>query len=567
MPKTLGGARRWLFVRLVANGVAQAAAMVGAALIIRDIFDTHIVSSAEPDENALVVSIIGLTLVGLITALLRLAERVDAERFGQSYAFSVRRRLFEQLIRINPRNLVTRQHGNILLRFIGDLGALRRWLSMGLARLASAGLLIVLTFAALALVNAPLAMIVMLSLTCGAVLTVSLGPPLEAAIRDMRRRRSRMADFIAEKTAAMLVAQSHGQQTRERRRLRRHSERVRSTSLRRAALVGALRGVSEASIRVSTSLALLVGGYEVANGNATAGTVVAAMTIVGFIAAPVRDLSRVYDYWQAGRVSHEKLRNFLALRDVMRGPRHPLPLPEGNGRLEFRDVCVTDVFSEVNMTTPPGKVIALLGANGAGKSTLLWLAARLIDPDKGQVFLDGQDLRKLGLDELRRNIGIVSADIPLLRGTVEQNILYRCVSAPAEELQRVYALCGINDVNVDSPILPGARVSAGGRNLSQGQRQRIALARALIGSPRVLLLDEPETGLDKDARLALDHVVKKFNGTLLLATHDPARVSLADEVWRIRNGSVTVGKSPDVDDVAASGQPARSYATAAGMGV
>lgn len=533
LPDILAGRRRRLFALLVVNGFAQALVMVGSALLIQQIIDGYVVGATQPIFSLLQLAT-ALLVAALLAAGLRMRERIDAEHLGQDYADKVRRRMYRQLLRLSPPALQRRRQGDLLLRFVGDLGALRRWLSLGLARLIVAGLLIVLTCLALAAVNAVLAGILFVSLSVGLLLTLTLGPRLEAAIRAVRRRRSRMSANVAERAGALLAVQAGGQYRAERRKLKKQSRAVRRAEVQRAAWLGALRGIADATVRVATALALLLGAWQVAAGNATAGTVVAAMSIVSFIAAPTRELSRVYDYWQAAQVSREKIHAFLDAGPTIAGPRRPVSLPPLGGVIEFRRVAVDGVLRAFSARAEAGQLIRIEGRNGAGKSTLLALAARLQDPDRGRVVLDGCPLRRIPLPELRRAVGLVSADIPLLKGTVDSNVRQRWPDAPAAEVDRVCELCGVDSVLRELPAGRRQRVAEGGRDLSLGQRQRIALARALLGSPRLLLLDEPDAGLDEGARRALEHVLEHYPGTVLLVSHAAHRLATHDAAWQLR---------------------------------
>lgn len=533
LPAPLGGKRRRLYLRLVANGAAQAAALVVSARLIQQAVDGYVVAGTTPTWSLLQLAL-ALLLVSLTAAALRMLERVDAERLGQDYADKLRRRMYRQLLRMNPRAIGRRRQGDVLLRFVGDLGALRRWLSLGLARLTVSGVLIGLTFAALAMINLALAGIVVAVLGAGLLLTLLLGPALESAIRHARRRRSRMAAHVAETAGAVLTVQAGGQSRRERRRLHKQSRAVRAAEVQRAWLLGALRGIADASVRLATLLALIAGAWEVMAGRATAGTVVAAMSVVAFLAPPVRELSRVYDFWQSARVSREKIGAFLNAGPVIAGPRRKLNLPPGGGRLELRRVAVDGALQKLSRCAEVGQLICIDGPNGAGKSTLLALAARLLDPDSGRVLLDGCPLRRVPLAELRREVGLLSPDLPLLKGTVESNVRYRWPDAPAAEVDRVCAQCGVDRAVRELPGQRSATVTEGGRNLSVGQRQSIALARAVLGTPRLLLLDEPDNGLDAGARSALERVVTEYPGTVLLASHKPLRQRAPDAVWKLR---------------------------------
>jgi ABC-type multidrug transport system fused ATPase/permease subunit len=276
------------------------------------------------------------------------------------------------------------------------------------------------------------------------------------------------------------------------------------------------------------------------------------MAIVALLVPALRDLSRVYEYWQESRVSSQKIRSFLNTPSLVYEVRNAPDLKPGPGRLEFYGVGLSGIVNEVTTLAEPGAIVALVGPNGAGKSTLMSLAARLIDPDEGRILLDGQDLAKHSLTSVRRAIGMVSPDLPLLRGTVNKNLRYRWPKAPEEEVNRVRAMCGIDEVLAELPEGDQTRVTEGGGNLSLGQRQRIALARALLGNPSILLLDEADAHLDSNANRILKRILDEYTGTVLWVTHNPERLAKADIIWRMENGRLSVESTPNDNKAAAA---------------
>ncbi|MGH7960375.1 MAG: ATP-binding cassette domain-containing protein, partial [Candidatus Binatia bacterium] len=297
-----------------------------------------------------------------------------------------------------------------------------------------------------------------------------------------------------------------------------------------------VRAVTEATSATASGAVLLLGAYEVAAGRATPGTVVAAMTIVGLLVPALRDLGRVHEYWYGAQVSRRKIEEFLDTPSFVTEAVDAPDLRPGAGCLEFAGVSVSGVLSGVTGRVAPGTAVALMGPSGAGKSTLLSLAARLIAPEEGRILLDGQDLAAHSLASVRRAIGMVSPDLPLLRGTVEKNLRYRWPGAPVEEIARVRAWCGVDEVVAELPQGEQTRVTEEGGNLSVGQRQRIALARALLGNPAVLLLDEADANLDARARAVFDRILAEYRGTVLLVTHRPERLAAATVIWRLEAG-------------------------------
>ncbi len=545
LPSIIKGRRARIFFRLVANGLAQALTTIITVLLVRSAFD-ELTRTLAVVQSSLVLQIgSALAVVAVCMGWLRMKERVDAERMGQNYIHQVRMILFEHLSTLAPRALQMRSRGAIVLRFIGDLGALKRWVSLGLARIIVAGITTVFSLLALSIINWRLSVVVTAVLISGALYAFKLGKQIRQTVTESRRRRSHLAANVNEKVAAMTVVQVFGQSDRERRRISRQSRRLTNSLVARAKKIGLMRGITQSITALASGAALLMGAYEVASGRATPGTVVAAMTIVGLLVPALRDLSRVYEYWQEAGVSSRKIINFLRTPSLVQELPGAPDLKPGPGSLAFDGVSLSRAIKNVTIAADPGKLIALVGPNGAGKSTLMSLAARLIDPDKGKILLDGQHLARHSLKSVRRAIGMVSPDLPLLRGTVDKNLRYRWPKASVAEINRVRALCAIDKVLTELPEGDQTRVTEGGANLSLGQRQRIELARALLGNPAILLLDEADAHLDLDAGATLKRILDEYTGTVLWVTHNLDRLAIADSIWHLEDGRLVGVSTPN----------------------
>jgi ABC-type multidrug transport system fused ATPase/permease subunit len=537
----IGADRRWVtLVALVANGLGQAAAAVVAALAVERAFGALTAVDGPPGRTVVGIGA-ALAAAGVVTAVLRGRERVDAERLGQAYTHRVRVGLFDRLTAMSPRSVQTRSQGGTALRFIGDLSALRRWISLGLARLIVGVTMVTGALVALALLDLRLAAAVAVVVAVGAVSTIVQGPALRDATRDSRRRRAGLAANVNEKIATVGVVQVHGAVDRERRRVRRQSRRLRGAMVDRARRLGRLQALSEGTASAAVAVVLLVG----LTGGATPGTVAGAMAIVGLVAPHVRDLGRVQEYWHGAQVAREAIGRFLDRPTMLEEPAAPRPLTLGPGELSFAGVSVTGALDDLTAVATPGTTVAVVGPNGAGKSTLLAVAARLVDTDAGAVRLDGQDLAGVATEDVRRLIGLVSPDLPLLRGSVAHNLRYRDPDASDDELARVAALCDIGALLVDLPDGGDSRVAEGGAGLSSGQRQRLMLARALLGRPSVLLLDEVDANLDAGTSAVVDRVIRAHPGTTLVVTHRRERLAAADVVWHIDGGRLVEVGPPD----------------------
>jgi ABC-type multidrug transport system fused ATPase/permease subunit len=531
----------------------QAAMIVGSMLLVRHAFDVLLnpafddpeVNLFDPSE-VISIGLFALALLAFtgLAAWLRLLERVDGERLGEGYIHRVRLTLFDEMGKFAPRALSRRTTGATALRFVSDLTAIRRWVSLGLARIVVAAIVSTLALGFLAFLDPYLAAVSVLILSLGLAGNLLLGPRMNRAVSESRRLRGRLAGNINERIQAFAVIQVFNQQRRERKRYGRHSRQLRDAMVQRAKAAGLMGAVSDGSTAASMGLVLSLGAFEVFLGMTSAGNVVAAMAVVGFLASTFRSLGRVHEYYQSAEVSKRKLLEFLRTRRLKgRGLNLP-PLQVREGRLEFQDITLNGILQGFSATAPGGCRIALLGANGAGKSTLLHVAARLVDPDAGQVLIDGQNLAECDLGSVRAAIAVISSDLPLLRGSIGYNLRYRWPCAPEEEVARIKQLCALDEMLAEFPDGEEHKLDEAGKNLSLGQRHRLALARALVGHPAVLIVDEIDANLDTHVGGILDRVIESFPGTVLMVTRSPQRLARADYLWRLQDGRLAAMEQP-----------------------
>ena len=547
IPPFLGGGRSVFLARLIANGLAQAGITYVIARLVKFTFDSVIHHPASDPYVMLSWVGAGLLASALCLAWLRRTEFADGERMGQDYVNEVRMHLFDCLRNAAVRSLQRRSRGAMLLRFVGDLNSMRRWVSLGLARLVVGGVTVVAATVALAFLNWTLALPAGMILAVGLGILLMQGRYMREAVIEARRWRSRIAANINEKIASLAVMQVFGRSDRERERVARQSNHLREAMVRQAGVTGQLRGIGEATTAVAAGPVLIVGAVEVSGGHETAGTVVAAMGIVRLLTPALHNLARVYEYWQSALIARQKMQDFLNAPLFVEELPAAMDLVPGAGRLDFRDVSVAGSLKHFSATVLPGQRVAVVGPNGSGKSSLLMAAARLVTMTSGKILLDGQDLAVHTLASVRRTISMLGPDLPLMRGTIKDNICYRWPDASEEELAQVIRQCGIDEILHEFPEGLKARVSDGGSNLSPGHRQRIALARAILGNPAVLLLDEADENLDPRASLVLDRILTDYPGTVIVVTHRRSRAASANLLWHLEGGNlVEIGSPQDI---------------------
>lgn len=538
LPDLLVNDRRRIFAQLVGNGLAQGALAVASAWLLMRVFDRLGIGG-----SGMLVALAGLGLAILASALLRRRERIDAEALGQDYVKAVRQRLYVRLLHANPRTLSRRRKGTLLLKFVGDLSAVRRWISLGLARLLVAGVAVSMAVGALAWLYWPFALGVTLLLGASALWILRNGASLRRAIAETRRCQAHLSANVTEKLGNLATVQAFGQMRRERRLMRRQSQRLFEASMTKAAGIGTLRAVIDATAGGAILMVLAL-AYLVPPPDLSPGMVAAVISIIGFLTPPLRDLGRAQEYWLAAQVARDNLQAIAAAAPRLRNRRGGAPLNVTEGKITFDGVTVRGALSRVHAEAAPGARIAVFGPNGSGKSTLLGLVGRLFDPHGGQVLIDAQDVSQVRLSSLRQQVAYVSAEIPLLRGSLRKNLCYGAGRVTEQRLLQAVVDCELEDLVARMPGGLDGRVAESGADLSQGERVRVSLARALLLRPRILLLDEAEANLDSRAVRALDSVVEGFNGTVLMATHRRAALHTCNTVWTLRGGRLESIGSP-----------------------
>lgn len=560
VPDPLGGERKGILVLLVMNALAQALVAVGTMHLVRYAFDHLVREGKQFSGTALFLAVASLVALAVAMAWLRYRERIDAERMGQDYAHEVRMVLYDRLVSLPPRELQRKSHGAMALRFVGDLVSLRRWVSQGFARLIVVIVMTTVTMTAILFLDWPLALAMALALGMGTGVLGLLNKALRETTQEARKRLSRIAANVTEKMGTVAVVQVFGQSRRERKRLADQSMRYRDAMIARARITGMVTACVNMMASTATGLILVLGAFEIMNGRGvTPGTVVACLSIAGFLVHPLKDVARVQEYRSGARVSLEKIRAFLNMGTVVSEVPGAPALSSGKGVLFFEQVTVKGAIKSVQARTEPGSVVAVVGPNGAGKTTLLSLAARLMDPDEGHVLLDGQDISLHSLASVRKAIGVVGQEFPLLRGSIEMNLRYRWPGAPDSAVKEVSRLCGVDELLAGLPEGAKTRISEGGTGLSVGQRQRVALARALLGYPRLLLLDEVDSHLDPVATRVIDEVLENYPGTVLLVTHRVDRLRSVNAIWYMESGEL-VGQGTPAELLKEGGVAARLLA-------
>ncbi len=528
---SITGEGRWRGISLVvALALGQAAAAGVAAFATRDVFAAFRDTSVALPVAALVL----VASAGVAIALLRFGERVVAEKVGQNYAASLRLKLFKHMTRVSARDLAERRSGALSLRFVGDLAAVRGWVSLGLSRMISSLIVLPTATGALFFLNPDLGIAAGIPIAIGLMVLAAAGPRLGPAHKRLRSRRARLAADMSERIPHAPELRLLGRVRTETRRMEDRTEKLIDAALERARGAALLRAIPDAVSGIAAASVFLMALNSAAPGAEAAG----ALAAVALMIQPMRDLAGVWDRHRAWRVARDKCASLLGVPKLAGGgPAAAQPLTGQAQRLRFDNVT-SGALSSLTATALPGRKIAVIGSNGAGKSTLLSLAAGLELPASGTVTVGSRNATGLSARERRRLIALVGTRSPILAGSLRRALTMGADNRPDDAVVMAQAEAyGLAHVVERIGGLDG-RVSEAGRNLSAGEIRRVLLARAALSRPGLLLLDEPDDALDQDGPRLVEQLVQDCNATTLVVTHNLGIAAAMDEVWVIENGEL-----------------------------
>jgi ATP-binding cassette subfamily B protein len=489
-------------------------------------------------------------LAGAVSFVLSLISGLRYTHVSAQILFDMRRELYEHLQRLSPRFYASTRLGDIVSRINNDIGEIQRVVAeVALAWFGNvlflAGSIVVLVW-----LDWRLFLIGTAALPLAAWALVIYRRRLESQTAALRERSADVGSFLIETLLGMRAVVTSGAERREVARFSRLNDAF------IAALMGVQRthylvgGLPSLIVGAGTAAVFLYGGWRVVENTMSLGTLAAFMAYQARLVAPMQALMGLYGALATARVSWRRVETLLdAAPEVVEQPGAAWPAAL-RGTIEFDRVSLSHgrgvVLDEASFRAEAGQTIAIVGASGSGKSTIADLAVRLLDPDAGTVRLDGHDLRTLRLRELRTHVQVVDQTPVLFNASIEENVQYARPDATTTELLHALDAAGIAGFVAALPDGIRTRVGDRGLALSAGERQRLALARAFLADPAVLILDEPSASLDPVAeRQIIDGYRRVMRGrTTILISHRLELIRSADQVVVLDGARVVEHGSP-----------------------
>ena len=526
-----------VLVLLGAGSQAGGPALIGLTI------DRYILRGGDPRMLFLMMALLfGIYAVG---SLAQRGQTYQVGSIGQSVLASIRGRIFDRLQHLPLRYFDKRPVGDLMSRVLNDVDTLNQLFSQGIAQLLGSLFSLIGILIFMFVLNWNLALASFLIIPIMLLATAFFARRARRAFRITRQTVGDVTANLQEDIVGVREAQAFNRTEENIERFRERNEANRTANVQAVAITSAFAPTIDILSTLSIALVIGYGGYLTLSGTMTVGVLTAFVLYVQQFFRPIQLIAQLYTQLQSALAGAERIYNILDEEPEPQDPPSATELGTTQGRISFENVTFAydpgrPVLQDVNFEIKPGQTVALVGPTGAGKTTIASLIPRFYDATAGSVKIDGRNVRELDRKDLRAGIGIVLQEPFLFSGTIAENIGYGKDDPSREELESAARTVNAHGFITDLPDDYDTELGEGGGSLSQGQRQLLSFARAILTDPRILILDEATSNIDTRT----EAIIQRALGTLLegrtsvVIAHRLSTIRNADLILAVQNGHI-----------------------------
>ena len=538
--------------------ILSAALLIGRAglELVPPLFQKEIIDEVITETNLKYLGVLIAALVGAyaLSQLVQIGDNYVRHALGEKFIFDLRVRLYAYLQKMSLSFFERTSTGELMSRVTNDLSALEHFVTHGSALTAVDLIRLIGGSIILFILDWRLAALVLIPVPILAIALRHYNTRIRPVYRSVRARLGDINAKLQDNLSGIRVIQAFAREEMERQRFTTESERYYRARVKGIRYWSVFFPAIRFLGAMGSVVVLGVGAVMVVKGELSLGTLVAFLSYTTSFYEPINRLTEVDNIFQEAIAAGERFFEILDETTEVGDAPDAVALPEVQGRMvfdgvEFRYGTGDKVLHDIKFEMAPGEMVALVGPSGAGKTSIANLICRFYDPSRGQITIDGQDLRSIQLSSLRQQVAVVLQDSFLFNNSVAENLLYGKPNAKREELIAAAKAANAHEFIIQLPEGYDTEIGERGVKLSGGQKQRLALARAILADPRILILDEATSSVDAEAEFliqqALERVLK--DRTSLVIAHRLSTVRNADKIIVLDKGQIVeVGRHDEL---------------------
>ena len=531
--------------RGLAAGICTIIAAGGTAylpFVIKDMVDQVLSEKNTTMLNWIVLSIV---VVFVIRGIAYYGQSYLMNYVGQRVIIDIRKAVFEKLQRLSMSFYDKHKTGTIMSYVTNDVSALQSAMVENVVEMITETVILVASIVMMLYLDWKLFLVTFCTFPIVLWFIDNFGKRIRKSGSRIQEVTADITSVLQEVASSPRVIKSFVREDYEIDRFDKENMNNFRANMKYAQLSSTLTPTIEFVAAVGVSIILWYGGNSVINGSITAGSLVAFLTYAVNISNPIKRLSRVIGNIQKALAAAQRVFDVLDLPEVIKNAPDAKLLPKVKGDVRFNDVSFAyneneEVLSHVSFEVKPGEMIAFVGPSGAGKSTVASLLPRFYDATSGSITIDGEDIRKVTLNSLREQVGIVPQETVLFNGSVYDNILYGRLDATREEVEAAAKAANAHDFIMQLPNGYETMLGDRGMNISGGQRQRISIARAILKNPQILILDEATSALDTESERVVQEALDRLmvGRTSFVIAHRLSTIKNADKIMVLEKGQL-----------------------------
>ena len=547
------GPERGLFIADTVCALVIAGIDLAFPSILRALTGGLFTQGASAIMASLGMIAVGLVAMYLVRCACRYFVSAQGHIMGARMESRMRQDLFDQYERFSFSYFDRVSSGDMMSRVVNDLFDICEAAHHVPEWIIICGVEIIGAFAILFTISPVLAGVMFAVTVVFVGIMVRQNLTMREVFADNRRKISGVNSQLQDSLSGIRVVKSFANEGTEREKFRRSNDRYLDSKVNQYHAMGSYQATSAAMTGVLYTIIVVLGGALVAAGQMTAVDMATFALYISLFTTPVETLVNSTETVQKAIAGFKRMDEVLLSEPDIQDAPDARPLEVTHGAIEYRDVCfsydtqeltedgrVRPVIDHLNLAIRPGETLALVGPSGGGKSTTCSLLPRFYDVDAGSILIDGQDVRSVTQDSLRRAIGLVQQDVYLFDGTIRENIEYGLPGATDSEIEAAARRANIHEFIASLPDGYDTVVGERGSRLSGGQKQRIAIARVFLKDPKILILDEATSALDNESEEAVQESLERLaqDRTTIIIAHRLSTIKGADEIATVENGRV-----------------------------